>query len=113
MRGASLRRKRCLGGWRMQQIDPHGRALVVLRELPNPFGYRYDVQESGILVREGDALSIEHPDGTTRPLSNFEKARLLVVMPTNRIPECAGYQFFILQRDGVGGRPAPGRESGG
>lgn len=53
--------------------------------------------ESGFLSYDGETLTLESDRSVkTRELTPTELARILAVSSSNQIPECLGYQLYIL-----------------
>ena len=83
----------------MHPVEADGCGLVILRERRGFFRVSYDVVESGVMVYDGETMRLEHSDGSTREVPEGEWSDMLNVTPANRIPQCAGFQFFILRRN--------------
>ena len=69
-----------------------GCSVVVLRQ--GVFGFR--VVESGILSYDGEDLWLTLSE-TRRVLSTNELGSLRPVLATSKIPECRGFDFFLLE----------------
>lgn len=72
------------------QID--GRTVVVLR----PEGHGHVVVESGRLTFDGDEVSLVAGD-SRRSFSDTEIDSLKLVVAGNRIPECHGFDLFLIR----------------
>jgi hypothetical protein len=73
-----------------------GRSVVILRQ-----GLRgFDALESGILSYDGRTLSLGE-GGSRRTLSDDELKSLMTVAPGNRIPECRGFDSYLIAEPGV------------
>lgn len=71
-----------------------GCSVVVLRQ-----GRRgFQVVESGILLFDGEALALGEGE-SRRPFSEGELEALMHVTPNSHIPECRGFDFFVLTAD--------------
>jgi hypothetical protein len=68
-----------------------GCTVVVLRQ--ERWGFR--VLGSGRLTHDGESLTLVDSD-VCRPFSDAERDSLLPVGPGNRIPQCRGFDFFLL-----------------
>jgi hypothetical protein len=68
-----------------------GRTVVVLR----PVGRGYRVVESGRLRFDGDTLLLYGKE-FQRPSSEAEMDSLKFVAAGNRIPECQGFDLFLI-----------------
>lgn len=78
----------------MTPVEIDGCALVILQDS----GWSgFHVLESGVLSYDGCELSLERTDGTRRPMGEQEQRKILNVTGGNRIPECAGFDLFILR----------------
>jgi hypothetical protein len=78
-------------------VEIDGCRLVILRERTKLSSVRYDVLESGFLVYDGETMLLDSENGS-RVVTEQEMDDILDVTPTNQIPECSGFQLFILQR---------------
>jgi hypothetical protein len=75
-------------------VHVDGRSLVILRRGCSVFR----VLESGILSYDGRMLSLGGGD-LRRVLSDGELQSIMPVAPGNRIPECRGFDFFLLSEN--------------
>jgi len=73
-----------------------GRTLIVLSQRRR--GFR--ALENGILSYDGQALSLDGGE-SRRVLSDDELQSLTPVAPSNRIPECRGFDFYLIVEPGV------------
>jgi hypothetical protein len=72
-----------------------GRSVVILRQ-----GCRgFQVLESGILSYDGQTLWLGEK-GSRRALTDDELQSLMPVAGGSRIPECRGFDFFVLPAAG-------------
>ncbi|MEJ7640042.1 MAG: hypothetical protein WKF75_19260 [Singulisphaera sp.] len=68
-----------------------GRSVVILRQ-----GRRgFHVVESGMLSYDGQTLTLGE-DESRRVFSDDELQSLMPVVEASRIPECRGFDFFVL-----------------
>ncbi len=74
-----------------QPAHVDGCSVVVLRQGRHGF----NVVESGILSFDGDSLTLGEGEAR-RAFSDGELASLMHVTPNSRIPECRGFDFFVL-----------------
>jgi hypothetical protein len=65
-----------------------GRSLVLLQRA----GHRYAVLDSGLLSHDGECLEL--PSG--RRITDDELDKFQSVIGGNRIPECAGFDFYVI-----------------
>jgi hypothetical protein len=72
-----------------------GRSVVVLRQ----GRWGFSVSESGILSYDGQTLSLGEGE-SQRVLSDDELQSLMPVAPGNRIPECRGFDFYLIAKAG-------------
>jgi hypothetical protein len=73
-----------------------GRTVVIL--VQEPLGFH--LVESGRLAHDGESLWLGEGE-STRLFTDEERAALMIVGTNNRIPECRGFDFFVLkQADG-------------
>jgi hypothetical protein len=56
--------------------------------------------ESGILSHDGQTLSLGEGE-SRRVLSDDELQSLMPVAPGNRIPECRGFDFYLIAEAGL------------
>ena len=68
-----------------------GRSVVVLRQ----GRWGFSAMESGILSHDGQTLSLGEGE-SQRVLSDDELQSLMPVAPGNRIPECRGFDFYLI-----------------
>ena len=68
-----------------------GRTIVILSD--QSIGYR--ILESGQLSYDGNTLSLM-TDESERPFLDHEAEALLLVNPENRIPQCQGFDLFLI-----------------
>jgi hypothetical protein len=68
-----------------------GRSVVILRQVRRGF----HVLESGILSYDGQTLTLGE-DKSRRTFSDDEVQSLMPVVEGSRIPECHGFDFFLL-----------------
>jgi hypothetical protein len=73
-----------------------GRSLVVLRQ--GRWGFH--ALESGILSYDGQTLSLGEGE-SRRALADGELQSLMPVAPGNRIPECQGFDFYLIAEAGA------------
>jgi hypothetical protein len=73
-----------------------GRSVVILRS--DRWGY--SALEIGILSYDGRALSLGEGE-SQRALSDDELQSLMPVAPGNRIPECRGFDFYLIAKVGA------------
>lgn len=69
-----------------------GRTVVVLRSA----GRGYSIVESGRLEFDGEELSLLSED-SKRSFSDREIDSLKLVVAGNRIPECQGFDLFLIR----------------
>jgi hypothetical protein len=69
-----------------------GRSVVVLRKR----GLGYLVVRSGWLEFDGTELTLTTEDGRI-PFSDEENNGLKRVVADNRIPQCRGFDFFLIE----------------
>jgi hypothetical protein len=81
----------------MHPVEADGCGLVILAESRSPLSIKYKVLESGVLSYDGKVLNLEFEGGGTRVITEEEQRYMLNVTPSNKIPECAGFDFFILR----------------
>jgi hypothetical protein len=74
-------------------VEADGCGVVVLRERKGP---SYEAIERGVLYYDGERLWLEHADGSRRELPEDEWPNILNVTPSNKIPQCAGFDFFMV-----------------
>jgi len=84
----------------MHPVEADGCGLVIIQERSHGLRVVYDVVESGVLIYDGETLSLEHQDGSQREVPEREWPDVLNVAASNRIPQCAGFDFFIVRRPG-------------
>jgi hypothetical protein len=78
-----------------------GRTLVILQYESSMFSSQFRVLESGRLRHDGVTLElIPFAGGEPRVVRNDELAAIQVVSEINRIPECSGFDLFLLQSTG-------------
>lgn len=57
----------------------------------------FDAMESGVLSFDGDLLTFETEEGSSsRLVSEREQKKMLTVTPENAIPQCQGFQLFLI-----------------
>ena len=75
-----------------------GNTLVVLRDKSTSFRTAFEIVRSGRLCYDGETLRLKNESGTTVwTLPDEIPPGICNVTPENRIPECAGYDFFLLE----------------
>ncbi len=78
-------------------MQPHtldGRTLIVLRQRATGF----ETVCSGRLSFDGEALSVaDAHDRELMVLTDTQLLQIKHVVEGNRIPQCAGYDFFIVE----------------
>jgi hypothetical protein len=65
----------------MHPVSFDGGSLVILRERSNLLCVHYEVIESGVLMFDGQTLTLEHTDGSERTFSEQEQQNLLIITP--------------------------------
>jgi hypothetical protein len=75
----------------MLPVEVDGRRLVILRQNRS----RFNEVASGWLSYDGDSLVLELEDGE-RIITESELAGFQPIIATNRIPQCRGFDFFLL-----------------
>jgi hypothetical protein len=78
------------GMYHPSEID--GCSLVVLR----PTALGFEIIESGILSYDGEALRLETLPNGWRLIDDAESNEFRYVGPENRIPECQGFDLFVI-----------------
>jgi hypothetical protein len=74
-----------------------GRRLVFLRLKASFTATRFEVVAGGWLSYDGESLTLTDGDGRELLVVTDEHlARMQPVALANRIPECSGYNYFIL-----------------
>ncbi|MEX0653368.1 MAG: hypothetical protein WD151_04505 [Phycisphaeraceae bacterium] len=68
-----------------------GRSLVLLKRT----GHRFAVVDSGLLSHDGENLEL--PSG--HRITDDELGKFQSVISSNRIPECAGFDFYVVVDD--------------
>jgi hypothetical protein len=71
-----------------------GCTIVVLRAQ----GWSFRIVESGRLSFDGQVLTLVG-DGGERSFSDTEAEALILVTTENQIPECQGFDFFLIAED--------------
>lgn len=74
-----------------------GHSLVILRERDALLRGGFEIAASGVLRFDGETLVLQLFDGGIRIVPENECSQILTVTSTNRIPECDGFQLFILE----------------
>lgn len=74
-----------------QPAHVDGRTVIILK----PFNGGYRVVESGRLSFDGDSLTLIRED-TGRTFAASEVDAMKLVTASNRIPECSGFDFFVI-----------------
>jgi hypothetical protein len=69
-----------------------GSSLVVLRQTRLGF----EIVESGILCYDGETLRLETVPNGWRIIDDAECSNYRYVGPENRIPECQGFDLFVI-----------------
>ncbi len=84
----------CLGAKAHATAHSRGRTLVVLRQR----GAGFEVVCGGILSFDGEALSlVDSRDRQLRVITNQQVNTIKHVGEANRIPQCCGYDFFVIE----------------
>jgi hypothetical protein len=73
-----------------------GRSLVILRRRSTWSGLKFSVVASGQLEHVGETLTLIG-DNSTREITNDELAGFMIVKPDTQIPECRGFDLFLIQ----------------
>jgi hypothetical protein len=77
-----------------------GRTLVILRRHSGPFGLKFSVKACGRLEFDGERLALVGPE-TQRVMTDDELASLMIVRLDTAIPECRGFDLFLIEADDV------------
>ena len=80
--------------WHPAHLD--GRRLVVLRPRGGLLD-RYDVVAAGRLSHDGEALRLVESESSTVLISDADLGSVKPVTAANRIPECRGFDFFLIR----------------
>jgi hypothetical protein len=72
-----------------------GRTLVIIKQ--HVWGYQRIA--SGRLNYDGAQMFFREDDLTERPVTPDELALIRPVLPTSRIPQCRGYDLFLVASD--------------
>jgi hypothetical protein len=62
-------------------------------------GWGYRLQASGRLEYDGEKMSLVADDASRRPVTFEELRWIRTVSPQCRIPQCQGFDFFLLTND--------------
>jgi hypothetical protein len=82
--------------WYPTQLD--GCSIVILRP-PSGFRRHFEIVEKGVLSHDGETLTLASETGRAgRIVTEDELSRILTVGDGNMIPECEGFQLFILEQ---------------
>lgn len=73
-----------------------GRTLVILRRRGSVFRPMFDVVISGRLEHDGSKLTLIG-DGIERVIAEPEQDMLMPVKPDSRIPQCNGFDLFMIE----------------
>ena len=79
-----------------QPAHVDGRTLVIIRRRPSLFNSGFTEVMRGRLEHDGAKLTLVGNCGR-RVISDAELATFMPVNEGNRIPECAGFDFFLIQ----------------
>lgn len=83
----------------MHPVEADGCGLVILAENARFLGAPIiKVLETGTLSYDGEALTLESDNGGRRIVTEEEQRDMLNVTEQNQIPQCVGYDFFILRQ---------------
>jgi hypothetical protein len=75
-----------------------GSTLVVLRDASTGFRTRFEIVRCGRLSYDGETLRLKNDSGATVwTLPDELPTGICNVTPANRIPECDGYDLFLIE----------------